>query len=171
MGRIVKFRLVTYFNEAPNQVHPKGDPVLVEKYASMGEEIDLRPIDEKRLDDLGALYTADEAKAVRDGSYRGEDAALLFQSRQGIRPASTTGSIEPADGEHGDFASMDSAQLAEYMVEHELNVKNTLALLPESATADDVNKLLDAEGIASEGEPRKGVAEPLDAKLAELSQS
>lgn len=159
--RIVKFRLVTFFDEVPNQVTPQGEPVLVERTASLGEKISLRPIDEKRLDSLGSLYTAEEAKAIEDGTYAGRDAGQLTAARSGRRVAPAT--VEPADGEHGDLSSMDAEQLAEYITEHELNVEQTVALAGDDE--DSINKVLDAENLATENDPRKGVVRSLEAKL------
>lgn len=165
--RIVKFRLVTYFDEVPNQVSPLGDPVLVERYASMGEHVHLRPADEKRLDGLGALYSDEEAKAITEGTYTGADAALLASFRQGQKPPSL---IQPAEGEgSGDIREMSTEQLADYIAENNLNVQDTLALLPEDADEDDINKLLDAEGLASENDPRVGVTKTLEARLSALN--
>jgi hypothetical protein len=160
--RIVKFRLVTYFDEVPNQVTPQGENVLVERTASLGEKIALREADEKRLDSLGALYTEDEAKAIEEGKYQGVDAALLAASRGGVRPQ---GQIQPADGE-GEASAMDAAELAQYIRENRLNIGETVALAGEDA--ESIQRVLDAENIATDNAPRAGVTEQLERRLAEL---
>jgi hypothetical protein len=50
-----------------------------------------------------------------------------------------------------------------------LNVDQTLALLPEDASEDQINTLYDAENYASENDPRKGVTDRLEARLAALA--
>lgn len=164
--RIVKFRLITYFEEIPNQVMPNGENVLVERTASMGQEVDLRQADEDRLDSLDALYTAEEAAAIEDGSYNGFDRDTLFAARGGIRPVPL---VTAAEGEHGDFNSMDAVALGEYIKEQRLNVESTLALLPQDADEEQIQKLYDAENIALDNEPRKGVTDTLDARLTAVA--
>lgn len=164
--RIVRFRLITFFDQIENQVTPNGDDVLVERTASMGEHVNLRPQDEKRLDSLGALYTAEEAKAILGGEYNGPDRAILATFREGQRPASL---IQPVEGEGvADFKAMSSEQLADFIAENKPTVKETIDLLPEDADEDDINKLLDAETIATESDPRAGVVKTLEARLSAL---
>lgn len=161
--RTVKFRLVTFFDQVANQVTPGGEDVLVERVASMGDEIELRKVDEERLDSLGALYTKDEAKAIKDGTYNGPDAPVLAAFTGGAIPAA--GTVQPADGEHGDAASMDAPALAEYIREHRLNIKDTVALAGDDP--ESVQKVLDAENIATDNAPRQGVLDALEPRLAE----
>lgn len=162
--RIVKFRLITYFNEVDSPVDP-NQRVLTEKIAHLGEKVDIeRDADLKRLDELGALYTDDEAKAIEDGSYNGPDRAILFAARGSQQAAP---SIEPADGEHGGTDQMDAATLGDFIVEHKLNVDQTVALAGDDP--DSIQKVLDAENIATDNEPRKGVLDRLEAKLAAVT--
>lgn len=171
MGRIVKFRLVTYFDEVENQVTPNGETVLVERLASMGDEVDFRPADEERLDSLGALYTEDEAKAIQEGSYRGTDAGVLATFRgTASRP---TGTVTAAEGEGnpGDIDSYpDAVALGEHIRDTRPNVEGTLALLPDNPSEEQIQKLYDAENIATGDSPRSGVVDKLDRLLAEKSE-
>lgn len=164
--RIVKFRLVTYFEEVPNPVHPNGDTVLVERTAPLGAKVSLRAADEQRLDSLGALYTKEEAKAIEDGSYKGFDSVLLYASRGGQKPASP---IQPVDGEGPQTDDMSAEELAQYITENKLNVDDTVALAGDDE--DSINKVLDAENIASENDPRVGVVNRLEAKLNAATRS
>lgn len=168
--RMVKFRLITYFEEVDDPANPDGGKVLREHVASIGQVVDIpRAIDEQRLDSLGALYTAEEREAIDDGSYRGADANILRAARAGIRPQLIT----PAEGESPsgvDIRSMDVDDLADHIRDSKLTVSDTLALLPEDASEDDITKLYDAETQATDNEPRKGVTDKLDAELARVAQ-
>lgn len=161
--RIVKFRLVTYFDEVENQVTPQGDNVLVERTASMGDRVHLRSADEKRLDSLGALYSKDEAKKIEAGTYSGPDAALLRQF-MGSGPAAPQPTI---DGEGPQIDGLSADELADYILENKLNVDDTVGLAGEG-DADLINKVYDAEIAAAQkkgADPRKGVTDRLDALL------
>jgi len=162
--RMVKFRLVTYWDEVESNVAPNGDPVLVERTAVHGQVIELRPTDEKRLDDLGALYTDDEAKEIEAGTYKGEDADVLYASRTGLLGIPL---IQPVEGETGGLDQMDAAALAEYINENKLNVSETVALADDT-DAESIQKVLDAENIATDNSPRQGVTDALEKKLAAL---
>lgn len=167
--RMVKFRLITHFEKGVNQHDPMGNDVLTERIASMGQEVALRPEDEKRLDELGALYTPEEVKAIKAGKYEGEDAPILAAALQGQFGAPSPESA--VEGEHGDVSSMDSAQLADYISENKLKADDVLALVPDDADEDTLNKFLDAESIATQSSPRKSVVEPLEARLNNLTKS
>lgn len=159
--RIVKFRLITYFNLVDSPVNP-NEQVLVEKIGHMGQKVDInRQADLDRLDELGALYSDDEAAEIEAGTYSGPEAALLYNSRN--QTLAATPGIEAADGEHGDVAGMDAPTLAEYIKENRLNVDSTVALAGDDEGS--IQKVLDAENIATENEPRKGVTDRLEAKL------
>lgn len=166
MEKIIKHRLFTWFEEVDSPVMP-GTTVLAERIAHLGEKIDI-PEGNPHLargEELGSFYTDEEAKAIEDGSYRGGDRELLFAARSGRRAAPP---VAPVDGEHGDTASMDAAQLAEYIQEHRLNVDATVALAGDDE--DSINKVLDAENIHTDNDPRKGVVDRLEAKLNASTQ-
>lgn len=163
--RIVKFRLVTYFDEVDNQVTPGGDTILVERTASMGQKISLRPKDEERLDSLGALYTDEEAKMIEDGTYKGSDAAVLSTFRGGLRPLAPDDAVSGAVGE-GDPATMDAVALGQYIRDNRLNAEKTVALAGDDE--ESIQRVIDAENIATENSPRVTVLEPLEKRLADL---
>jgi hypothetical protein len=161
MEKIIKVRLFTWFEETPNLVHPGGDPVLTERIAHHGEKVDItNDVSLNRGEELGAFYTDEEAAQIEDGSYRGPDAGILFNRRAGIRPAAT---VENVDGEGPQVQSLDSAQLADYIRENKLTVSQTVALADDST--EGIEKVLDAENIATDNEPRKGVTDALETKL------
>jgi hypothetical protein len=165
MGRIVKFRLITWFEPVEDVTAPGGQ-VMREHIASMGEEVELPEGEEARLEKLGAFYSEEEQAAIEDGSYNGHDRFILSNFRAGKRPE---GIVTPALGEGIDTSGMDAEQLSEYIRENRLNVDQTLALLPEDASEDQINTLYDAENYASENDPRKGVTDRLEARLAALA--
>jgi len=171
--KIIKHLLYTYFDEVPNQAVP-GAIALQEQLGRLGEERDItRDVDLQRGEELGAFYTDEEAKAIEDGTYDGPDAEALSMARSGTVPTPT---IQPADGEHGDIASMDTEALAALIAPSEfgeegkdLTVDETVALAGDGSDPDLINKVLDAENMATNNEPRKGVQDRLEAKLAAAS--
>src|ERR1035437_6793343 len=121
----------------------------------MGDKIDVnREVDLARLDSLGALYSEEETAEIEAGTYRGPESGILYSARNQPLPQ-LPGQGVAADGEHGDAASMDAVELAAYISEHRLNVDATVALAGEDE--ESIQKVLDAENIATENEPRKGV--------------
>jgi hypothetical protein len=162
--KIIKHRLFTWFEEVDSPVMP-GTTVLAERIAHFGEKVDItNPAYIKRGEELDSFYTDKEAKEIEKGTYRGTESTLLYAARSGTLQAPTP-LIEPIEGEHGGLDSMSTEQLAEYMVDNKLTVDQTLALLPAEPTEDEINKLLDAENLASENEPRASVTKALEAKL------
>jgi hypothetical protein len=174
--RIIKHRLFTWFEEVDSPVQP-GTTVLAERIAHFGQEIDITNpayITRGELPEIDAFYTQTEAKAILDGSYSGPDAALLFSARSGSFAGPKQ--ILPAEGEHGDVSSMDASQVAEIINPplfgldgKKLTVTETLALAGEDE--DSINKVLDAENIATDNSPRAGVVDALEAKLNAATQS
>lgn len=158
--KIIKARLFTWFEEVDSPVQP-GTKVLAERIAHFGQKIDVtNDAYVERGEQYDAFYTDEEAKAIEDGTYQGFDRDRLFAARAGLRP---TAPVEAIDDEHGDVASMDAAQLGEYIREHRLTVDKTVALAGDDEAS--INKVIDAENIATENEPRKGVLDRLEAKL------
>lgn len=162
--RIVKYRLITFFTDEEDPTAP-GGMVRREHVAHLGQKVEIPDSEIERLERTspGSLYTEEEEKAIEAGEYTGFDRHTLAAARAGVRPQSR---IEPVDGEGADVSGMDAEQLGEYIKENKLTVAQTLALLPEDADEDTINRLYDAEGYATENEPRKGVTDTLDAKLA-----
>lgn len=168
MEKIIKHRLFTWFEEMPNPLMPDGPAVFTERIAHFGEKIDVtNPAMVQRGEALGSFYTEEEAQAIEDGTYNGPDRELLFNTLSGLgKPVPL---VQAADGEHGDVSSMTSDQLGEYIATNQLNVEGTLALVPDDADTDTLNKFLDAENLATENEPRKGVTSVLERRLAEAT--
>lgn len=165
--RIVKFRLITYFDEVDNQAMP-GNKTLVERIANFGEKVDIsREVDLAKLESLGALYTEEQTEQIEAGTYRGRDSALLAGARAGIRPASV---IEDLEDEGPQVDELSAEELGAFIREQDLNVDQTLALVGDNPTADRVNKVIDAENIATDNQPRVTLLDPLEKLLAEVSQ-
>jgi len=160
---IIKHRLFTWFEETEDPAAP-GGVAKRERIANLGDEIDLQDkVQLERGKRLGAFYTDAEAKAIKGGSYKGADAGLVLAAR-GQAPA--PGASNKADGEHGGLESMDAPQLAEYIKEHKLKVDETVALAGDDL--ESIQKVLDAENIATNNDARAGVVSKLEAKLEAL---
>lgn len=171
MGKvIIRHRLVTWFDEFEDRLAPGGINRR-EHLAHKGEEVDIPDDEVERIKSVNTdydppFYTDDEADQIRKGTYNGRDRELLLAARSGVRPASQ---VEPVEGEHGDASGMDAAELANYIVENKLNVDQTVSLAGDDE--DSINKVLDAENIATDNDPRKGVVDRLEAKLNAATQS
>lgn len=170
MKVIIRHRLVTWFEEVEDKFAPGGINHR-EHLAHKGDEVEIPDNEAERIRSVNTdydppFYSEDDADAIRNGTYNGPDAALLYAARGGQRPQ---GTIQPAEGEHGDLSSMDAADVAEYIKENRLNVDDTVALAGDDE--DGINKILDAENIATNNDPRKGVVDRLEAKLHALTQS
>jgi hypothetical protein len=116
---------------------PVGMKVLEPREAMQGETVTLDQIGllaQMKGESSHAFYTDDERERLEEGG--NPDA--------------------PAEGESGgDLASMGEYELAEYIKEHNLTVNETVALA--DGDKDLAHRLLQAENIATDGEPRKGV--------------
>lgn len=164
--KMIKHRLFTWFEEVPSKV-VKGEMGLVERIAHHGEVVDITN-DEylARGEELDSFYSDADRKAIEDGTYRGFDAEAVYRMRAGQRPVNP---IEPADGEGPQIQSLDAEELAEYIKENNLNVDATVALVGNDPTLEDIEKVLDAESIATDNDPRKGVTHALEAKMAAVT--
>jgi hypothetical protein len=164
--KIIKHRLFTWFEVTPNPVDPGGPDVLTERINIAGDDVDITNEDYvKRGEELDAFFTDEEADQVRAGTYNGPGAEQVYYLRQGAQtaPHNLPRQIGPADGEHGDTASMSSEELADYINEHKLNVDQTVALAGDDL--ESIEKVLDAENLATDNDPRKGVTDRLEAKM------
>jgi hypothetical protein len=169
--RIIKHRLFTWFEESDSPVMPGGEPVFTERISHFGDDVDLPPAAIKRGEELDAFFSDKEAKAIRDGSYTGQHAALLDQFAG--RAAKPQGTILPADGEGPQTEGMSAQELGEYINENKLNVDETVALATDGDT-DSIEKVYDAEEHAAQlrgNEPRAGVTDKLDKMLQAAAQS
>jgi hypothetical protein len=174
--RIVKARLITWFERVPNPAIDDGSTVLTEKIAHMGDKVNIE--DEAqlaRLDGLDALYTDDETAEIEDGTYSGFDADTLERFRSGLlaQPAPPPGSVvsplaesEAITGEGAlDVETASAEEIGDYIRDNKLNATKTLDLLPDDADEDLLNKFLDAENHATGNSPRAKVERTVEAKL------
>jgi hypothetical protein len=171
MEKTIKFLLFTYGKEVDNPLYIKGgdqpETVLQEGLARLGETVDItRPYDLARGEELGAFFSDEDVKAIEEGTYRGPDAPAVAQAR--LAMAQTT--IQPIEGEgaSANIADMSTEEVAELIKNEKLNVNDTIALADEN-DVDSINKVLDAEVIATDSEPRVGVEKGLEAKLSAAS--
>jgi hypothetical protein len=165
MEVIIKDRLFTWFEETDSLVQP-GTTVLTERIAHHGEKVDItNPVYVERGKLLGSFYTDDEAAAIEAGTYRGQDAEILYNRRAGIRPQSQ---IEPVEGEGFQVGAMSAEELGDYIRENKLTVDQTVALAGDDL--ESIEKVLDAENIATDNAPRRGVEDRLEAKMTAVTQ-
>jgi hypothetical protein len=172
--RLVKYLLVTYFEEHPDVNAPNGVG-LRERLAWQGQTVDFtREEDEARLDELGALYTPEEAKEIEDGIYKGPEAQSIYDAL-GQQPATEEGSSGPAELPAGGIAEMSVDEVAELINPpafdkegKRLTVDETIALAGDDV--ESIEKVIDAENLATNNEPRQGVLNALEAKLAAAAQ-
>jgi len=166
--KIIKIRLFTWFENVDSPVEP-GTQTRVERINSMGERVEIN--DDwslQRGEELDAFFSDEDAQAIVDGTYTGQYADLLAnQATHGT--GQTPPLVTAAEGEHGDAAGMSTEEMADYIKENKLNVSETVALAGDDV--DGINKVLDAENMATNNDPRKGVVDHLEAKLAAASQS
>jgi pyruvate/2-oxoglutarate dehydrogenase complex dihydrolipoamide acyltransferase (E2) component len=166
---IVKHRLFTWFEETDSAVQP-GQTVMTERIAHMGDEIDI-PNDNPylargRQPDIDAFYTDKEADQIRANKYRGPDADTLYRFRSNT-PLPAVSRIEPLDDEGPQIDALSAEDLADYITENKLTGPQTIALAGE--TLESVEKVLDAENIASDNSPRADVVQALEAKMTAIA--
>jgi len=158
---MVRHRLITWFEEGPNPVDPAGGRVLVERIAHHGDEISIPDGPQlERLKSLNSFYTDKDRQAILAGAYRGFDAETVYQQRRGQHPVNV---IEPAEGEGFQIDSLDAAELADVIRANSLNPEQTVALAGDSL--ESIEKVLDAENIATDNDPRPAVQSALEAKM------
>lgn len=165
--RRIKFRLFHYYEERTTL----GQLTLVEKQAFFGEVVEIpREEDIARGEELGAFYTAEEEKQIKAGTYRGPDWETLAAgpmtpaftpeeeaARAGVgMEASEEGKTEEIAG-NGEFdaATASSEEVAEHIKANSLTVPETVALA--GGNPDLAEKIIEAENMASENDPRAGV--------------
>ena len=147
--RTIKHLMFPFLVESPNPSMPDAGPVLKERTLKQGETVtteELGPLALERGERLGSFYTDAELKALEAGeaTVEGEAAAQL---------------------EAGAGDEMGVHELAEYIEQNHPNVDDTIALAkgdPEAA-----QRVLEAEGIATGGDPRAGVTKGLTAIIGE----
>jgi len=172
--KMIRFLQFSYGKVVDNPLYHEGgdqpETLLKEETARVGEVHDItRPYDLARGEELGAFFSDDERKAIEDGSYRGPDAPALVQARR----AAAEAVVQPLADESGasaDISDMSSEQVADLIVEQKLTVPQTVDLA-DASDVDSINKVLDAEDLASENEPRAGVTKALEARLAAAAEA
>lgn len=185
MEKQIKFRLFHYYEE-------REDGVLVERHAEMGQVVDIpRKEDVERGDRLGAFYSDEERKAIADGSFDGSGAPFLRdrgligpQDRSPEFPGGRmeSGEVDAAvtgDGEFGrtaeagaggsgqpsaDIDGKSAEEIAELINSQKLTVQQTVDLA--GGDPDLAEVVLDAESLATNNEPRKGVQDALESMIA-----
>jgi pyruvate/2-oxoglutarate dehydrogenase complex dihydrolipoamide acyltransferase (E2) component len=158
---IIKHRLFTWFKEVDSPMQP-GTTVLQEQIAHMGEEVDItNPAYVTRGQELGAFYTDEEAEKIRNGTYNGPDRMILANMRAGIKPVAL---IQPVDGEGAvDLDALSVDELADHIRNNSLTPQQVIDLAGDDE--ESIEKVLDAETMATDNEPRDDVVEALEAKL------
>lgn len=175
--KMIRALMFTYGREVDNPAYIEGvdgspEKVVVEGLARLGEVVDVtRPIDLERGERLDAFFTDDQRKEIEAGNYKGPDAPSIYQARlnEARAQAQAIEDESAVPGETPDISEMDAQEIGAYIHENKLNVEKTLALAGDDANADTLEKLLDAEthaGQLNEADPRKGVVDGLEAKLA-----
>src|SRR5215471_2313225 len=160
---MIKHLLVTWFRNEPSAVDPE-QTIRLEKINRIGDVVDIDDdASYQRLEELGAFFTDEERQKIEDGTYTGPGAQQVYAAL-GNTEANPTPLIEDAEGEGRQVDNLSVDELADYIKSNRLTVEETVALAGEDA--DSINKVLDAENIATDNDPRKGVETALEAKLA-----
>lgn len=176
--RMIKFRAFHYYREVPAPGMVGGPMMLAEQQAYFGETVDIeREEDLERGETLGAFYSEKEIKQIKAGTYRGPDWEQLAAGpmvaaftpeeearRQILAPAGSEGEAS-AGGPAIDVEKASDEEIAEYIEQNNLNVPETIALA--SGRKDLAEKVLDAEMLASNNDPRKGVLSALEKTMTE----
>jgi len=116
---------------------PIGLKVIEPREAMNGETVTLEQIGllaQMKGEESHAFYTDDERERLEEGGNPDEP---------------------PSPDSGGDLSSMGEYELAEYIKANNLTVNATVALAGDDK--DLAHRLLQAENIATDGEPRKGV--------------
>jgi len=165
--KIIKHRLFTWFEVTPNPVDPSGPDVLTERINIAGDDVDITNEDYvKRGEDLDAFYTDEEADAIRAGTYAGSDSDQVYYLRAGGQTAPHNLPVTQNELAAGD--DMSAEDLADYIRNNKLNVDQTVALAGNDT--ESIEKVIDAENLATDNDPRKGVVDRLEAKLTAATQ-
>jgi hypothetical protein len=131
MKKTIKHIRFSYYEEAPHPYKP-GETILVEKIASQGETVEIPREEDIRIGEYhDAFYTKDElgAKQAHEDS--------------------------PKAVEGGNFDEMGEHEIALYIEEKKPTINQLLELI--GSDGDLADRVLDAEGIVTKGDPRKGL--------------
>ena len=165
--KIIKHRLFTWFEEMDSPTEPGQ---LRERVNTLGQKVDItRVADVARGEALGSFYTDEEAQQIEDGTYRGLDAEALYAAREGLGLSTgAVGPMQPADGETGSVP--DAATLAQQIQDQNMKVADVLAMVPEDADSETIQRFIDAENIATDNEPRSSLIDALEKRQAALDE-
>jgi hypothetical protein len=148
-GRIVKHLIFTAQIETENPMFP-GTMMRSERLYRLNEEVPVEVLDDYNLsrgESLGSFYTDEElAQGV-------PQAAALETGAAQITEMSSAGA--------GNFSEMGEAELADYLIQNRPTVDETVRMAGNDP--DTAQRLLEAEHIATEDEPRAGVVKGLNA--------
>lgn len=160
--KMIKVLLFTWFRNEPSAINP-DEMARFEKLSRLGEVVDIDDeLSLARGEELGAFFTDAEREAIEDETYTGEDALTVYQARGVTLPAESL--IQPLAGGEGPLISrLSTEQLADYIKENNLTAQQTIALSGEDT--ESIEKVLDAENIATDNDPRKSVVNALEKKL------
>jgi len=167
--KMIKHLLFSYGQERDNPMYIEGEEgvparILVEGVAQIGDVVDVtRQYDIVRGEEAGAFFSDEERAEIEDGTYEGELlAALQAHGYLGGREA-YTGPPQPAALPAAgtiDVSTASAEEIAEYISANKPNVAETVAMAQNNP--DYAEKVLDAEVIATESDPRAGVENALN---------
>ena len=167
--KLIRFRSFHFYVEKEQY---DGAKMLGEQMAFFGQKVDIpRKADIARGEELGAFFSDEEAAQIEAGTYTGPEASLLAQppmvehfsdeeaanARVVMTPVADSGEARPEI----DMVSADAETIASYIEDNKLNVADTVALA--GGNSELAEKVYDAENLATDNEPRKGVTDGLDA--------
>jgi hypothetical protein len=169
MEKTIAVRLFTWFQNVKSPIN-SDEMQRVERIAHLGETVD---IDDdaslRRGEELGAFFSDEDAEAIANGTFRGPTAELIYARRVGTRPAQLNDEASQLPAGDFDVHEASTDELADYISENKLSVPATRSLIPENADLEMLEKFYDAENLATENEPRKGVTDYLDARMQALN--
>jgi len=175
--KMIRHLMFTYGKEVDNPLYIEGgdqpEKVLQEGIARLGEEVELtRQYDINRGNELGSFFSDEQAQAIKDGEYRGVDAPQVVAARLQVARMEQEQEEEEETQkalEEGDASSLSVEQLSEKIQNESLTVQETIDLA-DSSDINSINKVLDAENMATNNEPRVGVTRGLEAQLASATE-
>lgn len=163
--RVVGVLSAIYFRQDENPI--TGEPTAGPVVARFGDEIELTAAEEKRLERNGALLPkgakpedADRHHEARVDAYRAErgDGEALQRHTQRVAEFRDAGKGDIVDVSF-DVDSASVSQLAGQIKEQKPNADDTVALAQGDRRLAE--KVLEAERLATGGNPRQGVEQQL----------
>lgn len=178
--KMIKHLLFSYGSEIDNPMYVEGEEgvpsrVVVEGLASIGSTVDItRQYDLVRGEEYDAFFTDEEKAAIDEGTYDGPLLPALqahgYLGGQSAYQGQSIEQIEAMSGGGGapiDVASSSAEEIAEFISTNKPNVSETVALAQNDP--DLAEKVLDAEVIATESDPRTGVENALEKVMSSSS--